>query len=132
MPTQRNPIIRQHLLEIFQSADHPQAAGEVLSQIQQIKSSVNKTTIYRDLEKLVNEKILNSVVLVPGVTHYELSSLGHHHHLVCTDCQTIRDIPCPDFENNHLSSVEKQLKAVGFNVQTPQITYQGLCVNCNK
>ncbi len=57
--------------------------------------SLNPVTLYRALEYLISSKIVREIDFRHGHTHYELNIFrNHHHHLVCTGCGIVEDVPC--------------------------------------
>jgi Fur family ferric uptake transcriptional regulator len=54
------------------------------------------------------------------------SFAGHHHHLICTNCQTILPIDMRNIED----FIELTAKQNGFTAVTHQIEIQGLCGKC--
>lgn len=89
------------------------------------KLKVNKTTVYRQLEKLIKENIVTEVELGEGKKRYELKSLGHHHHLVCDDCGKLEDVSFN--EDILLKEVNKKSK---FLIKSHNLEFFGLCVEC--
>ncbi len=89
------------------------------------KLKVNKTTVYRQVEKLLAEGILIEVELGDGKKRYELKSLVHHHHLVCKKCGSLEDISLD--ERIILDEVSKKSN---FKVEDHSLEFFGICVNC--
>lgn len=89
------------------------------------KLKVNKTTVYRQIEKLVSSDILIEVELGDGKKRYELKSLEHHHHLVCKKCGKLEDIRLN--EDFILKEVSNKTK---FKIETHNLEFFGLCNNC--
>ena len=91
------------------------------------KLKVNKTTVYRQIEKLLSVGVLTEVDFGDGKKRYELKSLGHHHHLICQKCGKLEDI---NFDENLLmSEVGKHSK---FEVKSHNLEFFGICVGCNQ
>ena len=112
---------RQTLVEILIKAKSPLSALEI-----QKKVTANKTTIYRELQFLVKNKIAEEVWLGTTPLRYEITE-SHHHHLVCVKCQKVSDI---EF-STHLEDQERQiLKRKKFKVLNHALEFFGLCNNC--
>ena len=96
---------RLAILEIFARNKSPMDAENVYKKIKNIKNykKINATTIYRTLSSLEEGKILKRVDLRKNSVYFELVT-GHHHHIVCTNCDQIED-----FEN---LEVEKAIEKV--------------------
>lgn len=89
------------------------------------KLKVNKTTVYRQIEKLLNDNLIIEVELGDGKKRYELKNLDHHHHLVCKKCGRLEDIRLN--EKVILNEVSKKSK---FKVENHSLEFFGICVNC--
>lgn len=86
---------------------------------------VNKTTVYRQLDKLLEENKIIEVELGDGKKRYELKDLDHHHHLVCKKCGKIDDIELD--EKIIISELSKKTK---FKVESHSLEFFGTCVDC--
>lgn len=87
-------------------------------------------TLYRTLDSLVSAGIVREVDLRHSRAHYELAALRpHHHHIVCTSCGIVEDVPC-----TVSSSVRKvALRSSKFSSITDHSTeYFGLCRSCDR
>jgi Fur family transcriptional regulator, ferric uptake regulator len=85
------------------------------------------TTVYRALESLVTQGLVQSVELGDGEKRYELIEPGeHHHHLICSKCK----------ESVHLDQcLIKDLDSLiktkhGFNVTSHILEIFGTCKKC--
>jgi Fur family transcriptional regulator, ferric uptake regulator len=58
----------------------------VYDAMQAIAPAINRATVYRTLNFLSEQGILNTVSLEDGRTGYELAGGEPHHHLVCRVC----------------------------------------------
>lgn len=89
------------------------------------KLKVNKTTVYRQIDKLVADNKIVEVELGDGKKRYELKDLKHHHHLVCNKCGKIEDV-----ELNEKIILEELSKKTDFRVENHNLEFFGICVNC--
>jgi len=90
------------------------------------KLSVNKTTVYRQLEKYVAEGKIIEVELGDGKKRFELKNLDHHHHLICDVCGCIEDIELN--EGGLMDEINKKSK---FKVEKHSLEFFGVCNKCN-
>jgi len=119
---------RYALLQIMFSNKKPLSVPEILDLFEDLKLSPNKTTIYREIEFLIQEKILVEVIIGGDKKRYELASLEHHHHLICNNCESISDIKV----NTDLNTIQKQLeKDNNFKIKSHTLEFYGLCSNCH-
>ena len=112
------------ILEIF---DQRSSAISVVELIDQLNEKMNKTTIYRILERLDEDAVLHSFLGKDGVKWYakcKNCSTEHHNdvhpHFQCkrcgkTDCISV-DIPIPNLPNRQ--------------IETSQTLFVGLCEVC--
>lgn len=119
---------RQAVLELFFRQHTPLSATKILGVLDEAALRVNKTTVYRELEKLVTLGILKSVSLKDRTQYYELASRHHHHHLICLECKRILDIDIPD--ETLVMRAEQLGKKVHFSVLSHSLEFYGHCTQC--
>jgi Fur family ferric uptake transcriptional regulator len=91
--------------------------------------TVNKTTVYRELEFLVKQKIIVEINFGDGKMRYEIADLPHHHHLICSRCQKVEDVYVDDQFKNFETKIKKQKS---FTILNHSLEFFGLCRSCNK
>jgi Fur family transcriptional regulator, ferric uptake regulator len=124
----RQTRTRQGVLAILRDAK-PLAAPMILTRLRARGVSVNKTTVYRELEFLLNKKIVSELVLQDGLKRYELRSERHNHHLICLRCQAIESIVL----DKDLDEQEKKIaQRRHFRVISHALEFYGLCRDCAK
>ena len=79
----RKTKLHKLIIEIFEQSDRPISIPEILSMLEKVGVSANKTTVYRQIEGLLRERIVEEVLLDSGTAFYELVS-DHHHHFRCS------------------------------------------------
>lgn len=89
------------------------------------KLKVNKTTVYRQIDKLLQENKIIEVELGDGKKRFELKDLIHHHHLVCKKCGSLEDI-----ELDEKIIMRNITKRTNFKVESHSLEFFGTCVNC--
>lgn len=89
------------------------------------KIGVNKTTVYRQIEKLLVKNILTEVEFGDGKKRYELKSLGHHHHIICKNCGELEDIELD--ENVLMNAVNRK---TSFKIESHNLEFFGYCKKC--
>lgn len=107
---------------------HTKQAVSVTTLVKQLSGQMNKTTIYRILERLVGDGTLHSFLGKDGVRWYSkysnnCSSLNHqsiHPHFQCKDCGKteclIVDFSIPNIEN--------------YKIKTVSLLLTGSCEDC--
>jgi len=119
---------RAALVTLFSDSHTPFTAAELGSELAKLDISVNKTTIYRELDFLMAEQIVREIDLMDGKKRYELfQHQGHHHHLVCTKCKQIQCVELPQ----DLDALERKIeRSHGFKITSHVLEFFGLCTHC--
>lgn len=87
---------------------------------------VNKSTVYRELDRLKEKQEVNSVSFADGVERFEPNE-HHHHHVVCTQCDTVKHVE----NEEQIRGMEKELeRQTGFTLQKHVVEFFGLCNSC--
>ena len=117
---------RTATLSLLLSATKPLSAAELLVSLKEQGLVVNRTTIYRELNFLMNHNLLKEVRLIGEPSLFELQ-LEHCHHLVCLKCHAVKKITLC----NHLESQEQQImKKEKFKISDHSLEFYGLCHLC--
>ncbi len=120
--------IRTALLDILAKSHEPKSPQELLAALAKRGFKANKTTVYRQLEVLLPYSIIHEVNFADRTKRYELvNESGHHHHMVCLQCQRIEDVSFP----TDLAEQEKAiLKNHKFKVLQHSLEFFGICKTC--
>lgn len=110
-----------NVLNLLSKSKLPVDAGYLID-----KLKVNKTTVYRQVEKLLADNLVTEIDFGDGKKRYELKSLGHHHHLVCKNCGKLEDVRLD--EESLLRQISKKTK---FRVDSHNLEFFGRCINCS-
>lgn len=114
--------VRINILSFLSKHSEPQTVSDILTII-----SANKTTIYREIDKLLTCKLISEIVLEDGMKRYEISTNQHHHFLVCSKCKKIIPIDM----HHDFSKTEKQIsQKKHFIVKRHNLEFIGLCQKC--
>lgn len=118
---------RTIILEILKANKNPIAATQLLTLAQAKYPTLNKTTIYRTLDRLIEEKMVEAILLKGGIVHYEVADghAHHHHHFVCTTCAKVYCL------EGCVGNIEILLPK-GFTMTNHELVLRGVCVDCNK
>lgn len=88
--------------------------------------AVGRATVFRSLNLLVDAGILCRVLLEDGSLRYQLSHLGHHHHLICTECGLSQDLLGCEIED----LLEQKTSQHGFQMDGHRLEVYGRCSRC--
>jgi Fur family ferric uptake transcriptional regulator len=118
--------VRVALLECFRSTKQPASADQLTEVLRAKHLTLNRTTVYRELTRLVEVGLIEEVLLASRARVYELSAI-HHHHAICTNCDAIQHVEIPE----QLQATERLLeKQHGFTVKRHSLEFYGLCQTC--
>lgn len=88
--------------------------------------SVGLASVYRTLELLAELGLAERRAEASGEASFLYCSPRHHHHVVCTNCGTVREIDaCPGDE---LARVVEQ--ETNFRIERHMLDFYGLCPAC--
>jgi Fur family peroxide stress response transcriptional regulator len=82
-------------------------------------------TVYRNLQILEDEGEIAAIKADPELLHYDRRR-DRHHHLRCTHCGKVFDMPVPYRAEFDTEAAEKS----GFVIESHTITFEGLCGDC--
>lgn len=94
---------------------------EILDALESRGQAVNKTSVYRAIDKMLEDGELCRHSFGGNTVHYELRD-HHHDHAVCESCGTVQVISC----------VDEEPVIPGFKVGHHHATYFGLCAVCQR
>lgn len=119
---------REALLDVLLSTRTPLSVPRLLDELACRGISVNKTTVYRELERLEQIGIVKSVSLQDRKQYFELATRDHHHHFVCTMCHAITDVEIN--EASIMAKAEQIGRRLGFHITTHAVEFYGQCASC--
>ena len=116
---------RKLILDIIHHADEHLTGDKIVNQVQSRMPGVNKSTIYRTLDLLVNlQCVVKSEMGDKSIYHH--ADDGHHHHLICRLCG--KTVAC---QEELFLPVQKQLREqYGFQIDFRHIVLNGVCDGC--
>ncbi len=118
---------RSAIIDFFLQAGQPLTASALCNELNSRGLVLNRATVYRELLFMLENKIVRQVRLAGKATHYEMNS-GHHHHLVCIRCNSVKDVVL----GRHLENHERQIyERERFKVVSHSLEFYGLCSNCH-
>ena len=111
---------RKLILEKLSESKNPTTLKEL-----HIKcNSVDFASIYRSI-KLFNELgIVEETNFADNKTRYELNSKQHHHHIICSDCGEINELP--------ICLISEIKKSTNYKITKHNMEFMGVCPECQK
>ncbi|NLE97859.1 MAG: transcriptional repressor [Propionibacterium sp.] len=108
--------------------EQPHATAEaVATEVRDRLGSVSKQAIYDVLNALTDAGILRRVAVDGRGAQYEVETGDNHHHIVCSSCGRLEDVPCPVGEAPCMVPPEGDH---GFAIERAEVTFRGLCADC--
>ncbi len=118
---QRYSRQREEILNIVRETTSHPTADWVYEQTRQILPSVSLGTVYRNLNLLAEEGLIQRLVFEDGKVHFDGNTHEHHHYL-CQDSGKILDI-----EQEYATKLIEQLyKDTGLKAKGCKIEFYGL------
>jgi len=119
---------RRLLLDILRSARHPLTIHEILERGKGLAMS----SAYRNLTMLEQAGVVHRVITREDFARYELAEelTEHHHHLICSSCGLVRDMPTDVRVERVMRSVMADMAAEVFTPESHRIDVMGLCPDC--
>ncbi|MCR4263101.1 MAG: transcriptional repressor [Candidatus Roizmanbacteria bacterium] len=123
--------VRKEIITLFSKAVKPISAQNILDTLSQKDISANKTTVYRELDFLKEQRLIKELQLQSNVRHFESADQDHHHHLVCENCDRI--IPVEDDHlEQHINDLTRRIKKSNkFTIDRHALEFFGLCQHCH-
>jgi len=118
---------RQAILEILRRDSHPASIRDIFRALP--KGNCDLATVYRSMHLLEKMGMVKRFHFGHGGARFELlgeGDDGHHHHLVCTQCDRIVEI-----EECFPEALQAGIAARnGFKAVTHKLEFFGLCPGC--
>lgn len=126
----RTTRTRSTIVELLVRADHALSVPELLIALHRKRLKVNKTTIYREVEFLLSRGVVRLVQLSRERASFELMSKGHHHHVICTQCERVEEVEIKEIEMA-LKSVESHFeRKKEYAGVSHSLEFFGVCILC--
>ena len=123
---------REAICSFFERRKEPSDYSQIEKYLSSKGLKVNKTTIYRQLDLLLELGYINELDFGEGKKRYELKK-DHHHHFLCTKCQKIECIEVGEDIQRDLKRIEtKLLKNSKYKIQSHVLEFFGLCNLCQE
>jgi Fur family peroxide stress response transcriptional regulator len=117
---QRSIIYR----ELIASGEHPTPEA-VYERVKQHIPSISLGTVYKNIKTFLDAGLLREVSLHHGTQRLDANTAPHHH-LVCTRCRRIFDVPEEQVEPPRW----KRPPESRFTVERLSIEFLGVCASC--
>ncbi|MEM7799087.1 MAG: transcriptional repressor, partial [Chloroflexota bacterium] len=117
---------RQEICRILVNVGGHITADQLAEKVKEENPNIGRMTVYRTLELLTRLGAIRPVYQGTGAAHYVIMQDGHHHHLVCSNCNMIIEVDDCLLDNLEIS-IGKQFN---FKIQGHLLEWFGLCDTC--
>jgi len=125
----RNTHQREAVLQAIDSTETFRSAQDVYANLRSAGIPVGLTTVYRHLQILAKDGVLDALKSASGeVVYRHCKSSEHHHHIVCNRCGLSAEIDGPEVEK----WVEQTSQVLGYTDVSHTIEIFGLCARCSQ
>lgn len=119
---------RRAILQALISSGGHHTADELAEIVRGNQPGVGRMTVYRTLDLLHDLGLVQPVYQGTGAAHYVLMDEGHHHHLICSQCDRVFE-----FDDCAAQEMSKALsERFNFQIQGHLLEFYGVCPNCQE
>jgi Fur family transcriptional regulator, ferric uptake regulator len=124
----RNGGARRAVIELLDEQDCCLTAQEIFDRLRADGRRVGIASVYRVLELLSSEGLLQRIDLGSGIARFEPVRSGgeHHHHLVCDSCGKVEAFEDPGLER----AIHRLEERSGYAVAGHDVVLHGACTDC--
>lgn len=118
---------RLTILNVLETSGGHMTSADVLAQVDHIAPEIGRASVFRALDLFTRLSLIRPTYINDSSTPtYVLLPGGHHHHIICTRCDTVIE-----FDDCHLGKLEQELEH-RFHVHLTGhlLEFYGLCANC--
>ncbi len=113
---------RRAVLEAMRATPGPFTVEDLCAAL----PGVGRATVFRTVKLLQEHDVLCRVVLEDGGVRYQLSTGGHHHHLVCSRCGGVQEFADPALD----LLIQQNARAAAFALDGHSLELYGRCAAC--
>ena len=89
--TRPRRLLAEHLAALAASATDF-STEELWHELKHLDSRLGRATVYRTVEVLLKEGVLDRVEFADGIHRYRACGGSHHHHVTCTGCHRVIEV----------------------------------------
>lgn len=127
---QRMTANRSAVIEVLRDATRPLTIPEILD----ARAGLAQSSVYRTLVVLEEARVVHRIVTNHEHARFELAedlTGDHHHHLVCSVCGAVEDVPASArLEESVRAAIGDIDRATGFATDGHRIDLVGRCRDC--
>jgi Fe2+ or Zn2+ uptake regulation protein len=120
---------RRELVMLLYEYGRPATILQLLDQ----GATLTQSSMYRNMVDLETVGVVQKIAGGDDRARYELAEelIGHHHHLICTECGSVDDFVVPASTERSLDAgLKKALVGNGFQLYGHRLDVLGICTEC--
>ncbi len=121
---------RQEIIDVMREMYHHPTAEEIYFLTKQRDSSVSRSTVYRNLNVLVQKGMITQIAVSNGPDRYDyIQNRQKHGHIICKNCGKVYDF----LYNFNLEEMKESItNQTGVELLEDGIVIKGICNSCKK
>jgi Fe2+ or Zn2+ uptake regulation protein len=119
----------ESIVTVLAASTRPLTITEILA----AGNGLAQSSVYRNLVVLEQAGVVHRIVTNDEYARFELAEelTGHHHHLICSQCGTVEDVPASaGLEESVRDAVAQIMRSTGFRTEHHRIDLVGRCGRC--
>ncbi len=121
-------VTQQRLIvaDTLSRAGRQLTAAQLYERVRDRQPSLGRATVFRTVERLVEAGVARRLELEGHVYAYVACQPEHHHHLSCTSCGRVEEIP----ESWVQPIATRATERLGFLIDDARLDFYGRCSAC--
>lgn len=118
---------RLTVLQVLEAEHGHITSSDILEKVDEINPSIGRASIFRTLDLFTQLGIVRPTYIDTSLTPtYVMMHEGHHHHVICTNCNRVIE-----FENCGLEKLTHTLEEkLNVTISGHLLEFYGLCASC--
>ena len=118
---------RKAILQALAYSGGHVSADDLVDIVHQDTPGVGRMTVYRTLDLLLELGLIRPIYQGTGAAHYVIMDEGHHHHLICSQCDRVFEFDDCAVQDLMMAIADR----FDFEIQGHLLEFYGLCPNCH-
>jgi len=118
---------RLTVLEVLESEHGHITSSDILEKVHEVNASIGRASVFRTLDLFTQLGIIRPTYISTSLTPtYVMMHEGHHHHVICTNCNRVLE-----FDDCGLESLTQTLEeALNVKISGHLLEFYGMCASC--
>lgn len=118
---------RMTVLGVLEAEHGHITSSDILDKVEEVNSSIGRASVFRTLDLFTQLGIIRPTYIDTSLTPtYVMMHGGHHHHVICTNCNRVIE-----FDNCGLEALTRTLEEkLNVKISGHLLEFYGLCASC--